>query len=84
MFAVDVKQQHNNNDITTITTLISEFRPFLSGVLYLGYQAMRLSNFQCRDVLLFRRIVGRTVLAVGTNWGYFDYHLPFFLSLNID
>ena len=42
--------------------LISEFRPFLSGLLYLGYrwwnQAMVLGNFQCRGVLLFLRILG--------------------------
>ena len=69
-------------------SLISEFWPFLSGLLYLGYrwwnQAMVLGNFQCRGVLPFRRIIGRTKLAVGADWGYFDSHLPFFLSLSLN
>ena len=37
---------------------------------------MVLGNFQCPGIL--------HLLAVGADWGYFDYHLPFFLFLNID
>ena len=47
-------------------------------------QRCTLGNFQCRDVLLFWIIVGRTVLAVGAGRGCFDYHLPLFLSFHID
>ena len=47
-------------------------------------QRCTLGNFQCRDVLLFWIIVGRTVLAVGAGVGCFDYHLPLFLSFHID
>ena len=47
-------------------------------------QRCTLGNFQCRDVLLFWIIVGRTVLAVGAVGGCFDYHLPLFLSFHID
>ena len=47
-------------------------------------QRSTLGNFQCRDVLLFWIIVGRTLLAVGEGTGCLDYHLPLFLSFHID
>ena len=53
------------------------FGPVLSDFLYLDYRwssqaTVPLGNFQCRDVLLFWIIVGRTVLAVGAGGGCFD------------
>ena len=57
----------------------------LSDFLYLDYKWCTLGIFQCRGVLLFWIIVGRTMLAVGAGGGGFDYHLPFiFLSFHID
>ena len=40
------------------------FGPVLSDFLYLDYKWCTLGNCQCRDVLLFWIIVGRTMLAV--------------------
>ena len=61
------------------------FGPVLSDFLYLDYKWCTLGIFQCRGVLLFWIIVGRTMLAVGAGGGCFDYHLPFiFLSFHID
>ena len=50
----------------------------------IGGRRCTLGNFQCRGVLLFWIIVGRTVLAVGAGRGCSDYHLPLFLSVHID
>ena len=65
------------------------FGPVLSDFLYpiIGgrvRQRCTLGNFQCRDVLLFWIILGRTVLAVVAVGGCFDYHIPLFLSFHID
>ena len=60
--------------------------PVLSAFLYLDYRwsSQATVHFQCRDVLLFWIIVGRTVLEVSAEGGCSDYHLPFFLSFHID
>ena len=58
------------------------FGPALSDFLYLDYKWCTLGNCQCRGVLLFWIIVGRTVLAVGAGGGCLDYYLHYF-SLSI-
>ena len=47
-------------------------------------QLCTLGNFQCRSVLLSWIIVGRTVLAGGTDGGYFETQFTLFLSFHID